>query len=181
MKRPHSSTMTMRATVLFSHGHESSPSSRKIVELAPVAERAGFAVEAIDYRDLRDDFVGRRDRLVERIDALDGPVVLAGSSLGGWVSVSAAERRDALGLWLTAPALFLEDRVEGGVVPESYSPRTERTFVVHGWRDDIIPWRHSLRFAEASRAQLHLVDDGHRLEHSIGVMQRLFAEFLERL
>jgi pimeloyl-ACP methyl ester carboxylesterase len=170
-----------RRTVVFSHGHESSPASRKIVELAPVAESLGFAVDAIDYRDLRDDFVARRDRLLARLDALDGAAVLAGSSLGGWVSVSAAEHRDVGGLWLTAPALFLEDRVEGGVVPESYAPRTERTFVVHGWRDDIIPWRHSLRFAEASRAQLHLVDDGHRLERSIGLMQRLFAEFLDGL
>jgi len=173
--------MSRIATVVFSHGHESSPGSRKIVELAPIAEHAGFAVEAIDYRDLRDDPLGRRDRLIARIDELAGPAVLAGSSLGGWVSMAAAEARDVAGLWLMAPALFLEDRVEGGVIPERYAPRTEHALAVHGWRDDTIPWRNSLKFAEDFGAALHLVDDGHSLEHSIGLMQRLFDEFLQRL
>ena len=168
-------------TVLFSHGHESSPSSRKIVVLSPIAEAAGFAVEAIDYRDLRDDPLGRRDRLLERIDAAEGPIVLAGSSLGGWVSMSAAEQREVAGLWLMAPALFLEDRVEGGVVPEAYRPRTEHVCVIHGWHDDIITWRNAMRFSEAAAAQFHLVDDGHRLESSIGLMQHLFADFLDRV
>lgn len=171
----------MRATVLFSHGSQSSPGSRKIVELAPIAEHAGFAVEAIDYRDLRDDAVARRDRLLARIDELDGPVVLVGSSLGGWVSMAAAEQRDVAGLWLMAPALFLEDRVEGGVVPERYAPRTRHVLAVHGWGDDIIPWQNSLKFAEDVGAALHLVDDGHRLEHSIGLLQRLFDVFLQRV
>ncbi|MGK7296027.1 MAG: alpha/beta hydrolase [Candidatus Wenzhouxiangella sp. M2_3B_020] len=168
-------------TVLFSHGQESSPSSRKIVELAPIAEAAGFFVEAIDYQDLPDDPVGRRDRLLERIDASAGPIVLVGSSLGGWVSMSAAERREVAGLWLMAPALFLEDRVEGGVVPEAYRPRARNVVVVHGWGDDIITWRNAMRFAEAAEAQFHLVDDGHRLESSIGLMQHLFADFLDRV
>src|SRR6056297_701744 len=173
MKSPHASTMTMRATVVFSHGSRSSPSSRKIVELAPVAERLGFETEAIDYRDLRDDAVARCDRLIAHIAELNGPVVLVGSSLGGWVSMAAAEQREVAALWLMAPALFLEDRVDGGVIPDRYAPHTNHALAIHGWDDDIIPWRNSLRFAEDFGAALHLVDDGHRLEHSIGTMQRL--------
>lgn len=167
--------------VIFSHGHESSPESRKIQVLRPIAEQAGFTTEAIDYTDLRDEPVARRDRLLARLQELDGPVVLAGSSLGGWVSMAAAERMPVAGLWLMAPALFMEDRVEGGEIAEAYAPRTGHILVVHGWQDDIIPWRNSLKFAEASGATLQLVSDGHRLENSLISMERLLHEFLERV
>lgn len=172
--------MSKRPRVLFSHGLDSSPSSRKIVELSPIAEQLGFETEAIDYRDLRDDPAGRRDRLIARIRELETPPLLAGSSLGGWVSVSAAEQCDVAGLWLTAPALFLEDRVEGGLVPDAYAIRTDHVVIVHGWQDEVIPWQHSVCFAESCNAQLHLVDDGHRLEKSIPAMKRWFGIFLER-
>ncbi|MEX2498533.1 MAG: YqiA/YcfP family alpha/beta fold hydrolase [Wenzhouxiangellaceae bacterium] len=168
-------------TVIFSHGHESSPQSRKIQVLRPIAEQAGFTAEAIDYTDLRDEPVARRDRLIGRIDEIDRPVVLAGSSLGGWVSMAAAEQTPVAGLWLMAPALFMEDRVDGGEIPDAYAPRTGHIMVVHGWHDDIIPWHNSLKFAEASGATLHLLADGHRLENSLISMERLFAEFLERV
>lgn len=167
--------------VIFSHGHESSPESRKIQVLRPIAEQAGFSTEAIDYTDLYDEPVARRDRLIERLNQLDAPVVLAGSSLGGWVSIAAAEQKRVSGLWLMAPALFLEDHVKGGTVPDAYAPKTGRIMVVHGWQDDIIPWRNSLKFAEASGAGLHLIADGHRLENALITLERLFAEFLERV
>ena len=167
--------------VIFSHGHESSPESRKIQVLRPIAEQAGFTVEAIDYTDLRDEPVARRDRLLARLDELDRPVVLAGSSLGGWVSMAAAEQTPVAGLWLMAPALFMEDYIEGGVIPDAYAPKTGHIMVVHGWSDDIIPWRNSLKFAEASGAVLQLVADGHRLENSLVSMERLLHEFLERV
>jgi len=171
----------IKPRVIFSHGHESSPESRKIRLLGPIAEQAGFATVAIDYTDLRDEPVARRDRLLGRLQELDGAVVLAGSSLGGWVSVAAAEQRPVAGLWLMAPALFLEDRIDGGKIPDAYSPRTDHIMIVHGWHDDIIPWRSSLQFAEASSAGLHLLADGHRLENSMVTMQHLFANFLERV
>lgn len=164
--------------VIFSHGHESSPDAAKIRALRPVAEAAGFATEAIDYRDLRDDPVGRRDRLVRRLESLDANVVLVGSSLGGWVSMAAAERIPVAGLWLLAPALYLEDRVPGGTVPDTYRPKTGNVALVHGWRDDIIPWENSLRFASTFRAELHLLDADHRLESAIPRLHGLLAEFL---
>lgn len=167
--------------VIFSHGRDASPESRKIQVLRPIAEQAGFTTEAIDYTDLRDEPVARRDRLVARLDELDCPVVLAGSSLGGWVSMAAAEQTPVAGLWLMAPALFMEDQVDGGEIPDAYGPRTGHIMVVHGWSDDIIPWRNSLQFAEASGAILHLLADGHRLENSLITMERLFAGFLERV
>ena len=168
-------------TVIFSHGSKSSPKSRKIQVLRPIAEQAGFTTEAIDYSDLSDDAVARRDRLLQRLEQLDCPVVLVGSSLGGWVSMAAAEQSRVAGLWLMAPALFMEDRVEGGVIPDAYTPKTGHIMVVHGWHDDIIPWNNSVKFAEASGATLQLLADGHRLENSLITMERLLYEFLERV
>lgn len=39
--------------------------------LRPIAEQGGFSAEAIDYTDLRDEPVARRDRLLARIEKLD--------------------------------------------------------------------------------------------------------------
>ena len=168
-----------KRTVLFSHGHLSSPQSMKIAELTPIAEAAGLSIEAIDYRDLQDDPVARAERLIERVRAQSTAPILAGSSMGGWVSMHAAETVPVAGLFLMAPALFLEDRVPEGVVPESYTPRSEQVSVVHGWNDEIIPWQHSLRFAEANKAALHLLDTDHRLETALPQLKTVFSQFLD--
>jgi predicted alpha/beta hydrolase family esterase len=165
-------------TVVFSHGHVSGPQSLKIVELEPIARKAGFETIAIDYRDLQDDPVARAERLIDTIRQSNGPTVLVGSSMGGWVSMHAAEQVPVAGLFLMAPALFLEDRVPEGVVPESYTPQSERVAVVHGWNDDIIPWQHSLRFAEANKAALHLLATDHRLESALPELKAVFQRFI---
>jgi len=164
--------------VIFSHGHLSSPQSLKIRELEPVARESGFDTLAIDYRDLQDEPVARAQRLIEAIAKQSAPPVLVGSSLGGWVSMHAAETVPVAGLFLMAPALYLEDRVPEGVVPESYTPRCDRVVVVHGWHDDIIPWQHSLRFAEANQAALHLLNSNHRLESAMPELKTTFRQFL---
>ena len=52
------------------------------------------------------------------------------------------------------------------------------TAVVHGWRDDIVPVEHSVRFAQSSRAALHLLESDHRLHNQVRVIQHLFEYFL---
>ncbi|QOC23634.1 alpha/beta fold hydrolase [Wenzhouxiangella sp. AB-CW3] len=168
-------------TVIFSHGHLSSPESNKIVQLAPIARARGFRTEAIDYRDLRDDPVGRARRLVARLQELDRPAVLVGSSMGGYVSMAAAEQQAVSGLFLMAPALFLEHYVEGGIAPDTYRPRTQHTCIVHGWRDEIIPWRNSLRHARQSQARLHLLDADHALHECLPSIAALLDDFLQSL
>jgi pimeloyl-ACP methyl ester carboxylesterase len=166
--------------VIFSHGHLSSPSSRKIQVLAPLAAGLGFQTEAIDYQDLRDDPYGRVDRLCSRIAALDQPPILVGSSLGGLVSMAAAERMDVAGLFLMAPALYMEDRVPGGRVREAYTPRTEHVCLVHGWHDDIVEPERSLRYASASAASLHLLAADHALDGVLDQIGLLLSDFLRR-
>lgn len=170
----------MSTRVIFSHGHLSSPESRKIQVLAPLAREHGYAVEAIDYRDLRDDPLGRIERLSERLADLESAPILVGSSLGGIVSVAAAERHAIAGLFLLAPALFLEDRLPEMTVRAAYRPQCDHITIVHGWHDDIIPWQHSLRFAQTSSAALHLVHAGHQLGDCLPTIAALFEDFLAR-
>lgn len=165
-------------TVIFSHGHLSSPDSHKIKELAPTAEAQGHATEAIDYRDLQDDPIARSQRLIEHIDRLNTPPILVGSSMGGYVAMAAAQFRSVAGLFLMAPALFMENRVPGGVVPEKYEPATDHISVVHGWNDEVIDWRRSLKFAEQSGAALHLLDTDHRMASEMTRIEQLFDGFL---
>lgn len=167
--------------VIFSHGLDSGPEAHKIVALRPVAEAAGWATEAVDDRDFHDDPVGRIDRLVARIEDQAVPTVLVGSSMGGFVSVMAAERVAVAGLFVLAPALYLEHRHPGATTRERYTPKSSRIHVVHGWNDDIIPWSHSVRFAEQHGAGLRLLDAGHRLESVIPELKRDLAAFLDRV
>lgn len=166
---------------IFSHGHLSSPQSHKIQVLAPIAEQAGYDVEAIDYTDLQDDPVGRIERLKARIASLDQPPVLIGSSLGGLVSVIAAEAYPVSGLFLLAPALFMEDRIPGGTVRENYCPQCRQITVVHGWRDDTCPWESSVRFSQDLRADLHLLDAGHRLDEALPEICGFLRHFFDRI
>jgi predicted alpha/beta hydrolase family esterase len=166
--------------VIFSHGLDSGPQANKIVALRPIAEAAGWATEAVDDREFHHDPVARIERLVARIESSDVPTVLVGSSMGGFVSVMAAERVAVAGLFVLAPALYLEHRHPGAQTRERYAPKTDRIQVVHGWKDDIIPWSHSVRFAEEQNAGLRLLDAGHRLESVIPELKRDLEAFLER-
>ena len=144
-----------RGRVIFSHGLDSGPRANKIVALRPVADAAGWATEAVDDRDVNDDPVARIDRLVARIEGDDRPTVLVGSSMGGFVSVMAAERVKVAGLFVMAPALYLEHRHPGATTRDRDTPKTDRVHVVHGWRDDIIPWQHGYGSPLAALPDVH--------------------------
>ncbi len=104
---------------------------------------------------------------------LAGDLVLVGSSMGGYVAVASASLLHARGVFLMAPALYMPGLPElrQGVLD---CPAT----VVHGWRDDVVPFEHSVRFAQAYRAALHLLESDHNLHNQIRVIQYLFEYFL---
>jgi pimeloyl-ACP methyl ester carboxylesterase len=52
--------------------------------------------------------------------------------------------------------------------------------IVHGWRDDIVPVDHSIRWAREHLATLHVLDSGHRLEDQIAAICLLLRSFLTR-
>ena len=53
--------------------------------------------------------------------------------------------------------------------------------IVHGWRDQIVPVDHSIRWAREHRAALHILDAEHRLEDQIAAICGLLRSFLTEL
>jgi len=93
--------------------------------------------------------------------------------MGGYVSVASASLLHARGVFLMAPALYLEG------LPELRARVIDcPTAIVHGWRDDVVPYDHSVRFAKQYGTALHLVDSDHRLYSQIRVIRYLFEYFL---
>ena len=158
--------------VVFSHGMESGPWGRKISALAEVARSEGYDAHSVDYRGL-DEPRARIAKLVDFCKELSGDLVLVGSSLGGYIAVASASLLHARGVFLMAPALYMEGLPElrVGVLDCPAS-------IVHGWRDDVVPYEHSLRFANTYRAALHLLESDHRLHNQLRVIQYLFEYFL---
>lgn len=162
----------MSATVCFCHGRESGPWGTKIRRLALVAEQFGCRVISCDDRDTQDADTRVR-RLLARRDELGSPLILVGSSMGGYVAAVAATELQPDGLFLMAPAIGLP----GYAVPAP-APVTSRLVIVHGWDDDIVPLANVQAFAATHRAVLHLLPDGHILQHELDRIARLFADFL---
>ena len=168
--------------LIFSHGHISSPQSHKIQALTPIAEAAGYTTQAIDYQDLRDDAGGRVQRLCTHLAKHSGPVVLVGSSMGGYVSVAAACHMPVRALFLLAPALYLNDRYpDAGLIAEDYPVQCDSISVLHGWHDGLIPWQNALRFAQARSAALHLLDTDHGMHSAMDAISDTFESFLRRI
>jgi fermentation-respiration switch protein FrsA (DUF1100 family) len=162
---------THPTTVVFSHGQESGPWGTKIQALAQVARDLGLEVESVDYQGIQDPDA-RVEKLLASPSARGGQL-LVGSSMGGFVSVASASLLHARGVFLMAPALYMQGLPElrAGSVD---CPAT----VVHGWRDDVVPFEHSMRFAKEYHASLHLLDGDHRLHSQVRAIRYLFEYFL---
>ncbi len=163
------------STVVFSHGKESGPWGTKITAMAAVVRELGLAALSVDYRGLEDPRA-RGARGGELGAAREAPRGGGGWGRGGHVSAAAAARLAARGLFLLAPAFYMPGF-------EAHTPQQVGcpTAIVHGWRDDIVPVEHSIRWAREQHATLHLLDAQHRLEESIGPICRLLRGFLEDL
>lgn len=157
--------------VYFSHGKESGPWGSKSKRLANMAKEHGCSVESIDYSDIPDPDL-RVERLVSVLKEVEGDVLLVGSSMGGYVSLVAAEQVNAKGVFLLAPALFMP-----GYKKQNYMNKTHME-IVHGWSDDVIPPENSIKFAKDVNCSLHLIAGDHRLNSSIAVVEKLFSQFL---
>lgn len=166
--------------VILSHGLESSPEATKATALAQVAEAMGWRTERPDYRDLDaigklGDVLGRIERLRALAAAVDAPLVLAGSSMGAFVSARVSLLLPVRGLFLMAPPIQLEGfdiQLQAADVP---------TRIVHGWDDELIPASAVARWAGARKDRTIFVDDGHRLAAHVEFCAREFGRFLQEL
>lgn len=173
-----------RGHCILSHGFESGPDAIKVTALAEVAERLGWTHERPDYTDLDaqrevsslGDVRARLQRLVTLATAraAQGPVVLAGSSLGSYISAIASLQVPVRGLFLMVPPTRM------GPMP-ALDAAPVPTSVVHAWHDELIPPGEVIAWAQARSARLLMVDDGHRLTDHVEASGRAFEELLASL
>lgn len=174
----------MRGHCILSHGFESGPDATKVTALAEVAEQLGWTHERPDYTDLdaRREIseLGDVPTRVQRLHALAreaagrGPLVLAGSSLGAWISGQISLQVPVVGLFLMAPPVSM------GPAPALDAARVPMS-IIHGWDDELIPAQQVIDWAHPRRARVLMVDDSHRLSAHVAASAEAFAELLRRL
>ena len=174
----------MKGHCILSHGFESGPDATKVTALAEAAERLGWSHERPDYTDLDakreagelGDVPARLQRLLglARDAASRGPLVLAGSSLGAWISGAASLQVPVRGLFLMAPPIAMHGAfpLDAARVPTS---------IIHGWHDELIPAAEVVDWARERDARLLLVDDSHRLSNHVATSAEAFAQLLASL
>jgi alpha/beta superfamily hydrolase len=164
--------MTPDKLVCFAHGKESGPWGTKITYLAELAKTRGFQVMSPDYSHTMDP----RQRVAElhTLAPSARTLVLAGSSMGAYVSALACTALKPTALFLMAPALYFPGFDEE---PEDIPALCS---VVHGWDDEVVPRERALRFAERQRAELHLLASEHSLNDRLPELGVLFADLLDR-
>jgi pimeloyl-ACP methyl ester carboxylesterase len=221
-------------TLVFLPGYMSDMEGGKACALDAWAEREGRAMLRFDYagcgasggRFEEQSLANwRNDALAMLDEVVEGPVVLVGSSMGGWlmllVALARPERVAALVGIAAAPdftgwgfsdeeklAILRDGRLEQ---PSAYSDTpylTTRIFwesgealrllhapiavhcplrLLHGQRDEDVPWTHSLQLSELVRSsdvQAIFVKDGdHRLsrEPDIALLLATIATLMESL
>jgi predicted esterase len=160
-------------TVIFSHGQESGPWGTKIRAMSDLAKSLGCDLDSIDYQGIADP-TQRVEKLVHECAGIDDALILVGSSMGGHVATAAANTLGAAGLFVLAPAYFMEGY-------EELTPPAPKMpiCIVHGWHDDIVPVENSIRFARERCATLHLVNGGHRLTKNIGEICEYLEQFIK--
>jgi predicted alpha/beta-hydrolase family hydrolase len=174
----------MRGHCILSHGFESGPDATKVTALAEAAERLGWTHERPDYTDLDakreigplGDVPTRLQRLnaLAQAAAARGPLVLAGSSLGAYISARIALEVPTQALFLMAPPLTM------GPLPALEAPKIPIS-ILHGWDDELIPASAVVDWAHARRARLLMVDDSHRLSANVRTSADAFTALLTSL
>jgi predicted esterase len=164
--------MTM---VIFSHGQESGPWGTKIRAMAELVESMGYGADSIDYQGIADP-TERVEKCVRECASIDDRLILVGSSMGGHVATAAAAQVRAAGLFVLAPAYYME-----GYEDLTPAPPDLPICIVHGWQDDIVPVDNSIRFARSCSATLHIVDGDHRLTANIDEINNYLRQFIETI
>jgi alpha/beta superfamily hydrolase len=165
----------MRPQVYFAHGQEGSPDGTKIQRLRAVAERLGFQTHSLDYRHIEDPDARVEYLLANCKHAKEG-LVLAGSSMGAYVSAAASAQLRPEGLFLLAPALGIPGFGRPDVVPQA-----QHIELVHAWEDEIVAVDYVLQYARTHRLKLHLLSGDHRLHEAMPEIEILFECFLKKI
>lgn len=163
-------------TVYLSHGLESGPGALKMQALKGIVEKLEDCEPVMmDYREMPEPQT-RLEHLNQTLNTRgDNPTecVMAGSSLGGWLSAMVSAQHATRGCFLIAPAIGLPDYPE-----TSPTLHARATHIIHGWRDDVVPPGPVIEFAQRQHLSLRLIDDDHRLHATLPVILNDFEHFL---
>ncbi len=158
--------------IYFAHGKESGPNGLKIQYLSKISKK--YKIEAVSpdytYTHNPDE---RVEKLLKICDAPSDKLILVGSSMGGYVSAVASNKLNPAGMFLMAPAFYMQDYKIKEPVPHS-----KNTWIVHGFKDSIVPYENSVKYAEKFGCYLHLINSEHNLNDSIERIADLFELFL---
>jgi len=170
----------VKGHVIISHGLQSSPEATKATAIAKVAQSLGWTTEIPDYRDLDasselGDVLSRIERLRRALAGKRTPLVLAGSSMGAFISARVSLAVAVQGLFLMAPPTQLK----GYDIVLEAAP--VRTCIVHGWHDELIPAGEVVRWAQKRSDHLVLVNDSHRLADHVEFCAQEFGRFVQGL
>lgn len=185
-------------TVVYSHGRFGSPwYGFKIEALRLVALKMGMNMISVRYPEEMPVEEMERKLLETVKDDVNvpGDLVFLSSSRGGYLSTRVSRevvefyskeearmdddkvlpRRHVLGQFLIAPAFYIK--------PDYYPDQALlapniKTTIVHGLEDDIISSDNSIKFSKLFKAQLYLIDGGHRLNSQRDRLCSLFQDFL---
>jgi alpha/beta superfamily hydrolase len=168
--------LPMKPFLILSHGLESGPQATKVSALAEIAAPLGFRSVRPDYRDLdagRDPrrIDARIARLKEHAPAGE-PVILAGSSLGAFISGFASLELNCVGLFLIALPMAIPGYAR------AFDAAKVPTALVHGWDDELCPADAALLFARTRGATITMVRDDHRLSAHVDFVAEQFRLFL---
>lgn len=157
----------MKPQLVFLHGLESGPHGSKYQ-----------ALRKLDPNILTPDCTGilgidKRLEVIEESLAEVEWMVIVGSSFGGLAALLFAQKnRDRVaGCLLCAPAL-------PKITPNIIVWHPDKTIILHGTRDEIVPFQSSLEFSKRHGARLIEVDDDHRLSLSSALMVEAAAELI---
>ena len=64
--------------------------------------------------------------------------------------------------------------------PASPKPIAEKTLLVHGWNDDVVPVENAINFARNYQVQLYLLPSDHRLITQLDSVANIFQNFLQQ-
>ena len=173
----------MTGHAIVSHGFEANPEGPKALACAAAARELGWTAERPDYQafDRRTDLsrLGDVEARIAHLKAIAEkartPLVLAGSSLGAFISARVSLAVPVAGLFLMAPPVWLQDydmALQVANVP---------TWVVHGWNDEIITATSVAAWAQVRNLRTTFVPDTHRLEGHAGFCGAEFGRFLQSL
>lgn len=164
----------MKPLVHFIHGKESGPWGSKITYLAQIVREMGYDVDSIDYSGTFDP--ESRVQMLAQSCAKRPATFFVGSSMGGWVALTASSVVPVDGLFLLAPAVYMDD-----YPPHAVGCPGNAIEIVHGWHDSLIPCQNVIRFSREQNCTLHLVDDEHRLQHRLDQVGEYLRAFLKRM